>query len=85
LQKIKYKILVTILLLTLVTTVIPLFILTTDAQVTGSPTQFIEYSNAWEQATVAVPNIGNMTGMTVTPVHQNKSSTTDDYEVLSLV
>ncbi len=83
--KTKSRLIVALLILTLSSTLVPLFILKTEAQATGTPTQFIEYSSAWAQATVAVPNIGNITSMTVTPVHQNKSSTTDSYDVLSLV
>lgn len=83
--KTKLKILAIMLTITLAATMMPFFILRTCAQTTSTPTQFLEYSNAWATGTADVPLVGNITSMSVTPAHENYSSTSDNYNVLSLV
>ncbi|HLN46162.1 MAG TPA: hypothetical protein VK209_10685, partial [Candidatus Sulfotelmatobacter sp.] len=47
-----------------------------------TPTQFIEYSSAVASANVTIPNIDNITSISLAPTHQDKSSTIDNYDVL---
>ena len=64
---------------------IPMFVSTSTAAASSSqPTYFIEYSNAYATAVVNVPSIGNITRMTIAAIHQDKSSTIDNYEVLAI-
>ncbi len=72
-----------LLLLGLLISMIPIFVVTsTAAENTSQPTYFMEYSNAYATAVVNVPSIGNITRMTIAAIHQDKSSTIDNYEVL---
>jgi hypothetical protein len=73
-----------LLLLGLLVSTLPLFVSTSIAAESSSqPNSFIEYSNAYGIATLNVPSIGNITRMTVAAIHQEKSSTIDNYEVMS--
>jgi hypothetical protein len=49
----------------------------------SQPNSFIEYSNAYVTAVVNVPSISNITRMTIAAMHQYRSSTIDNYEVLA--
>ncbi len=63
----------------------PAIILKAQAATSSVPSQFMEISTTYASATISFPPIGNVTTMTITPVTQDKSSTTNNYTVLSIV
>jgi hypothetical protein len=83
-NKVENRIFTTLIILGLAISAISLIVPSTIATNDSTPTYFMEYSNVYGMANVIVPSIGNITSMIVTPVHQNRSSTTDNYNVLSL-
>jgi hypothetical protein len=72
-----------LLSLALITSLIPMIALT-EAADAGIPTGFQEYSNAYATAIISVPSIGNITQMTIAAIHQDKSFSINNYEVLAL-